>query len=111
MAPLETTTNDTPRRSAIDAASRAKKPRSPATVREPIFTTTRRARASWLRPSAITVGEQIVEGRVEAAEETRRHARGEPQHAVDERRRRVALVVERGRLGDPRRIGGERASQ
>src|SRR5579859_121690 len=109
MAPLDTTTNDAPGLAASDAARRAKTASSPASVREPILTTTRRARATWARGSAIAVREQVVEGGVEPADEARRDARGEAQHAVDERRRRVALVVDRRRLVGQRRVDRERA--
>src|SRR5271170_1426325 len=100
MAPLETTTNAAAGRAAIDDASRANTPRSPASVREPIFTTTRRARPSDPRASTMAVREQVVERRIEAPDEPGGNSRCQPQHAVDERRHCVALVVDHRRLID-----------
>src|SRR5258708_15317883 len=111
MAPLEATTKRAPGRAASEAARRAKKSASLATVRDPILTTTRRARATWARGSAIAVREQIVEGGVEAADEARRQARGEAEHAVDERRGRVALVVDDRGLVGRGRVDGERTRE
>src|SRR5579884_29704 len=100
MAPLETTTNEVRSCAATVPARRAKIAASPARVREPILTTTRRARPSEARASAMTLGEQVVERGVEPPGEARRDPGDDRQHAVDERRRGVPLVVDRRRLLD-----------
>src|SRR5579872_1063106 len=111
MAPLETTTKDIAGRAAMASASRANTPASLASVLDPILTTTRRARVRAARGSAMALGQQIVEGRVEAAHEPLGHAGHEAEQAVDERGHRVALVVDdRGLLGEAG-VDGERARQ
>src|SRR5579883_1362857 len=109
MAPLETTTNAVALRAATVAASRSKMPPSPASDRDPILTTTRRARATRARSSAIGLRDQLVEGGVEPLRHAGGHAGGEPDQAVDERGEGVSLVVDGGRLDGARGRDGQRA--
>src|SRR5271169_3198037 len=94
MAPLDTTTKEASRRAAMASASRSKTPPSPASVRDPILTTTRRARGSWARGSAIGAGDELVERDVEAVEQPVGDARGDAEECVDQRRHRLALIVD-----------------
>src|SRR5580692_10728245 len=101
MAPLDTTTNEAPGRAAMASARRPKTPVSAASVLEPILTTMRRARAHALRrspPSAARMGQQVVERGIEALHQPARDPGGDAEQPIDERRHRVALIVDRGRL-------------
>src|ERR1700722_651888 len=109
IAPLDTTTNALLLRAAIASARRANTPLSAASVLDPILMTTRLARATAARASAIGVREQLVECRIEPAHESIGDARDQPDQAVQERRRRVALVVDRGGLFGRHRLHRQRA--
>src|SRR5580704_12424852 len=95
IAPLETRTKDVSRRSVTAAARLRKMSPPPASVRDPILTTTRRARSTAARGSAMGVQEQIVEGGIDAEQEPLRDPRRRPEQRIDERGHRVALVVGR----------------
>src|SRR6202041_3940735 len=61
IAPLDTTTNALLLRAATASARRANTPLSAASVLDPILMTTRLARATAARASAIGAREQLVE--------------------------------------------------
>lgn len=104
MAPLETTRNDASERAAQVAASRSKMAASPDKALDPIFTTTRRARATEARASLMAGGEQLVKRGVEAVQEPVGYLGGQTNQTVDECSHFFPVVVHRARRVRGRRL-------
>src|SRR5579859_3453034 len=109
IAPLETTTNEVLLWAAMVVAIDSKIWPPAASVREPIFTTTRRASATEARGSTLldmVVGEKLIERCVHPEHQPRRQTGRHFQDRVDHHRGGVALLVDdRGRIqrwGDDR---------
>src|ERR1019366_8973667 len=115
MAPLETTTKTVPSFAAMAVAIDSKTRPPPASVREPIFTTTRRDRATAARAvagsntSTMRLDEQLVEGRFESVHRLGGKAGGEAEKGVDEDIGRVPLVVDGRTVGERRGDDRQRA--
>src|SRR5579864_6323776 len=100
MAPLDTSTTRRPPALACAAPAAILSHAAPpsASAREPILRTTRRALTTLLRSpasamSAVGLREELLEARLEPAQEPPREPRGRGEHAVDHRRRGVAQIL------------------